>query len=74
MKKTCETCDEAQLRHERIIRDAAEQKLRKENEAEEKVVEDMLLEDYIEGMEVQDVVLDEEAIVEITHDEFHYRP
>ena len=66
--------DEAQLRRERIIREAAEQKLRKENETEKKVVEDMLLEDYIEGMEVQGIVLAEEAVVKITHDEFHHRP
>ena len=74
MKKTWEMRDEAQLRREWIIREAAEQKLRKENEAEEKVVEDMLLEDYIEGKEVQDIVLDEEAVVEIPHHEFHHHP
>ena len=69
-----------QLPPEPILREAVEQELPKENEvedneAEEKVVEDMLLEDYIEEMEVEDMLLDdEEAVDEITHNEFSRRP
>jgi hypothetical protein len=75
LKQTWKTRQEAQLRRERIKREEAEEKLRKENEAEEKIVEDMLLEDYIEEMEVEEMVLDdEEAVVEITREEFYHRP
>ena len=74
LKKTWESRREFELQQERILREQAEQKLRKENEAEEKIVEDMLLEDYIEEMEVEDIVLnDEEAVVEITRDEYYDR-
>jgi hypothetical protein len=75
LKKTWEMRREAQVQRERVMREEAERKLRKENEAEEKAVEDMLFEDYIEEMEVEDIVLDdEEAVVEITRDEFYHRP
>ena len=39
------------------MREAAEQRLRKGNEVEE-VVEEILIEGYIEDMEVDDIVLD----------------
>jgi hypothetical protein len=75
LKVTWKTRHEAQLRRERIMREEAEEKLRKENEAEEKIVEDMVLEDYIEEMEVEEMVLDdEEAVVEISCEEFYGHP
>ena len=74
LKRTWQTRDEAQARVARIRREQAEEKLRKEDKAEEKIVEDMLLEDYIEEMEVEEMVLDdEEAVVEITRQEFYRR-
>ena len=73
LKKTWQMRHGAQLRHERIVREAVEQRLRKENKVEVKDVEEMLLEDYIEDMEVEDIVLDDEGVVvEITHDEFSH--
>jgi len=75
LKRTWQTRHDAQVRRERINREEAEEKLRKENEAEEKIVEDMLLEDYIDEMEVEEIVLDDdEAVVEITREEFYHRP
>ena len=54
------------------MREAAKRKRHKENGADE---EDMLLEDYIEEVVVEDIVLDdEEAVVEITRNEFYHRP
>ena len=74
LKKTWQTRHEAQARDARIKRERAEEILRKENEAEEKIVEDMVLEDYIEEMEVEEMLLDdEEAVVEITRQEFYRR-
>jgi len=78
-----ETRSEEKPQPEQVTHEKAEEELRKENEAEEKDVEDMLLDDMllddsIEEMEVEDIVLgdddDDEAVVEITHEEFYHRP
>jgi hypothetical protein len=78
LKKTWEMSSEEQPQQERVMREEAEW-LRKEDEAEEKAVEDMLLvddDDYIEEMEVEDMVLDdeEEAVVDIPYEGLYHRP
>ena len=52
--------DAAGLKEKFETRRNEAEKLRKENEAEEKAVEAMLLEDYLEEMEVEEIVLDGE--------------